>query len=445
MCKEIFKNLLSEIDKQLLVSKKIAQERGDNFNIFRIIRMGSNETSVHSAFLADLLNPSGRHGAGDIFLRLFLNNIIPDFIFDAGTAIVKLEKDIGKISETSGGRIDLIMTDSKGKAIIIENKIYAEDQDRQMLRYYNFANDNFHGNFQLLYLSLDGDVHDETKTTGGNNIPFLAISYKDDIIPWLEFCLKEVAEKPLLREGIAHYRNLLKYLTHTDMNTETTNSLIDEVLSKKEHIANINNYKIILDKAEMKLLESFWDNLYNQIKEEKESDGRSTFEKVSVYERKHMLNKTSYDNNAGSIFVKSFKFDGKRGKNYDFQFGIQALVKELDNDCKLMLGIIVDHRISIRLYVINKDNTLLPIDTWEKLGKISKIPSECGFQKKTQRNDFWLKYLSDNEKEWYFGNIHDATLELLSNMAENIKNIIVDFKKTHIKAIKLIEEPMEAI
>lgn len=48
--------------------KEMEDARGENYNLFRVIDMTSDETSVHSAFLADLLNPQGLHHAGDAFL-----------------------------------------------------------------------------------------------------------------------------------------------------------------------------------------------------------------------------------------------------------------------------------------------------------------------------------------------------------------------------------------
>lgn len=53
--------------------------------------MTSNETSVHSAFLADLLNPKGLHHMGDTFLRLFTNEFLNGMSFSTETAIVERE------------------------------------------------------------------------------------------------------------------------------------------------------------------------------------------------------------------------------------------------------------------------------------------------------------------------------------------------------------------
>lgn len=61
-------NLLKEVCR--ISEKYINREflSGEYYNIFQVIDMTSNETGVHSAFIADLLNPKGRHRMGDVFL-----------------------------------------------------------------------------------------------------------------------------------------------------------------------------------------------------------------------------------------------------------------------------------------------------------------------------------------------------------------------------------------
>ena len=87
--------------------------------------------------LAELLNPNGRHGQGAAFLRLFLVQFgITGF--DADTATLKMEYYVGPVTEKSGGRIDILINDRNGETILIENKIYAADQDNQMARYHEF-------------------------------------------------------------------------------------------------------------------------------------------------------------------------------------------------------------------------------------------------------------------------------------------------------------------
>lgn len=98
--------------------KRQEDEKGESYNLFKVIDKTSNETSVHSAFLADLLNPKGLHHMGDTFLRLFTDEFLNDMSFSTETAVVEREKYIGPVTATTGGRLDIIVTDTDKKAII---------------------------------------------------------------------------------------------------------------------------------------------------------------------------------------------------------------------------------------------------------------------------------------------------------------------------------------
>lgn len=63
------------LNQVTLINKKyddIAFITGERFNIFQILGLSTSEVRLHSAFIAELLNPKGTHGLGDVFLRLFI-------------------------------------------------------------------------------------------------------------------------------------------------------------------------------------------------------------------------------------------------------------------------------------------------------------------------------------------------------------------------------------
>lgn len=230
-------------DIHLLIEKyeQIRKEKGDNYNLFQVINMTSDETRVHSAMIADLLNPEGLHQMGDIFLKLFIRKLEELFKLelnlDYGDAKIVCEKYIGlktkdKEGKDIGGRIDIYISDNTNH-IAIENKIYATDQENQLLRYHNYLESIAGENKLLLYLSLYGEINDLEKTTGNNQIKegedFFTISYSEFILNWLEECRTKAIDKPLIREGITHYRNLIKILTHQMENEK--NDLIKLIIT----------------------------------------------------------------------------------------------------------------------------------------------------------------------------------------------------------------------
>lgn len=145
--------------------------------------------------------------------------------FDADSATVQMEYHAGTVTENSGGRIDLLIRDSKGETILIENKIYAGDQENQMLRYRNFAKEA-----HLFYLTLDGKEPNNEKEIES----LRCISYSRDILTWLEDCRKESTCVPTVRETITQYIHLLKQLTHQNTNTRMSENLTKAILQNSE-------------------------------------------------------------------------------------------------------------------------------------------------------------------------------------------------------------------
>ena len=188
------------------ISKKydeIAEKTGENFNIFKILKMETKEVKTHSAFLAELLNPKGSHGKGDIFLKLFIEVVeegktsrlvkqehIPytkkfDILdFNTSKARTKVEFHIGQTTDTEGGRIDILIESGNNK-IIIENKIHARDQPFQLVRYKKYGN-----NAPIFYLTLwqEQEPSTDSKKELKEGEDYKRISYENEILNWLEKC-----------------------------------------------------------------------------------------------------------------------------------------------------------------------------------------------------------------------------------------------------------------
>ncbi len=227
--------LLNEIQTISESYKRVAEATGENFNIFSVLQMESDEVKTHSRFLAELLNPKGSHGQKDVFLKKFIDRFeILDF--ETENAEVFVEFYIGEVTPNSGGRIDILVR-NKSDVVMIENKIYASEQPNQLTRYRNYRPK---GN--LLYLTLDGKVSKEEKV---NTNDYRCISYENDIINWLDECKKESVNIPILRETISQYINLVKALTGQNINTkmslEITNRVIKDEQSFDAFISIINS------------------------------------------------------------------------------------------------------------------------------------------------------------------------------------------------------------
>jgi len=252
-------NLLDKVGNIVDKFDEIDLLSGSRFNIFSVLKITSDEVKLHSRFLAELLNPLGSHGQGDTFLKFFVQEVGLEE-FDCESSIVEVEKYIGAKADDEGGRIDIYIVDRKGNAITIENKIYAGDQENQLLRYYNYNNKN------VFYLDLYGDAPSE-KSIGNLLIDedFKVISYRVHILSWLEKCRKEAVELPLLREGITHYINAIKNLVGQSKSKTMEKEIRDLILSSGTNLKNAVQIKKTLTKAKIDIQWKFWVNLKNAL------------------------------------------------------------------------------------------------------------------------------------------------------------------------------------
>lgn len=190
------------------------RERGELFNVFDAFRIDHDELAW-SSFLATLLDPHGSHGCGDLFLRHFLQQFpyTPQNL-DIKTATSNIEVTIGEIDKKndykSGGRIDILITDASKHAIIIENKIYAQDQYRQLYRYWKYATEVAkYESPCIIYLTLNGHKASPDSTKGLPNENYICMSYSQDVKKWLETCLEEISGEQKVTEIIKQFIQII--------------------------------------------------------------------------------------------------------------------------------------------------------------------------------------------------------------------------------------------
>lgn len=263
-------NLLNQVS---IIKKKyddLAEYTGENYNVFNVLGIYNDELS-HSKIIGDFLNVKGSHGQKDTFLKLFLNEIngfeknteqlkVLDN-FKSANSCAHLEKNLGKVDNENGegGRIDILINDGKSN-IIIENKIGAGDQNQQLLRY-----NKFDTNAPLLYLTLEGnepsiysisDKNNENRLSLGKD--FVCISYRTNIVNWLENCIKEMANKPIIRESLNQYLVLVKQLTRQSTNNKMKEEIINLLVKSPENLkaakAISDNYQNALKEINFKLI-----------------------------------------------------------------------------------------------------------------------------------------------------------------------------------------------
>lgn len=227
-------------------SRREKYKRGESFNIFKACGVDHYEVT-HSSIIAEFLNPKGSHGQGTLFVEAFIEKLkLQDFDFSLNDIVVSTEYVI------PNGRFDIIIYNGDKQAIIIENKIYAQDQWMQLKKYDDYAKDKYSNGYRIVYLTLDEHLPTDEAS---NSVDFVPISYKFHIIDWLIQCKHLAIDKPLIRETLNQYILHLKELTETtDMDSMNQNEIIKLLISNNTTTAQIFNLK---DEIEQYVLEEY--------------------------------------------------------------------------------------------------------------------------------------------------------------------------------------------
>lgn len=260
-------NLSDFLEKFRLLKEKhdaVAAATGAHFNIFSVLDREHYEVKTHSRFLAEMLNPKGAHSRGAAFLRLFFDMLQENFpqkfpeitdddfeYFD-----VSAEADAGDL-----GRIDILL-ENREKCIVIENKIYAGDQEQQLDRYHKYAVGQAkkdESNVVLIYLTLWGGKPGKN-TWSGDSEKVLSVSYSEHIIRWLDDCIKAVVHIAPVRETLMQYQSLLKKLTNQSISREFIMESND-LFRKDKNYELVSDLEEAIQKFKSQVLFEFWREL----------------------------------------------------------------------------------------------------------------------------------------------------------------------------------------
>jgi hypothetical protein len=211
------KSLLKKVE---VIKNRYALINAENaFNIFEILRNRNDEVHLHSQFIYELLNPNGNHQYGKKITEALIDIIgVPKF----NTKRYKVYKEYKNI--------DILLKNDR-QAVIIENKIWAKDQDKQLERYHDIITQENITEIFIYYLSPYGKEPDK-ESLGSLSLqseinsheikPDIVhlISYSNHILNWLDRCLDITTDKPRLKEVIIQYKDTVNNLTGKASNME---------------------------------------------------------------------------------------------------------------------------------------------------------------------------------------------------------------------------------
>jgi hypothetical protein len=241
----------------LSIYKNSVEKTENNFNIFRILQIESDEVRLHSRILKSLieLNIAG-------FIKA-----IPTSYWNKtskptdGFLRVRLEVPCSSLIEgTNDGRIDIIV-EFENLLIIIENKIYASDQNQQLVKYHEYGKSSGK-DFLLLYLTPTGkeptnaSIYQANSNEGLQPGEYHLISYKNEILNWLETFRKELESKKefngiheITRQYIQTLKNICLIMT------EEQKERLQQLLENHEILNHVHQLKYDIETIENKIHE----------------------------------------------------------------------------------------------------------------------------------------------------------------------------------------------
>jgi len=422
--KNNIKSIISQVVKINEKYNEIKKINGDSFNIFSILNMEKNEVRTHSMFIYELLNPQGSHNQGKKFLNLFIDEVL--HLKDYRVKQVKRE-DLTK----DGKRIDFTI-ETNSCQIGIEMKIDADDQENQLIDYKNELKNRCSNEqkVKLYYLTLTGYEASSKSTNDKLEAAkdYILISFKFEILNWIDQCIEKSATIPTLREGLIQYRNLIRKLTNTlpQIKENEMEEIIRDAKDIQAMHTIVNSYSKIWAKKEME----FWNVLWDKLDTKCEKDG---FECNDYYE----------------IWID------EDGNEYDDEQVIENIIRQRDKkyySVGFILEKMYQNNTYIRVYIIEYDDTISyyiaffdendEITMNESLEKICK---QVGFSRKNKKEryqyskekiTFYGRYQPEPTYELFDQNIFDKYVE---NITNEVCQYITSLSKNDRKIAKAIK------
>ena len=380
---------------------KILDGMKSDFNIFSQLLNPYDEVNLHSKLIYSILNDCKFKKE---FMLSFLNTtgiISSDNVSPSDLKIIDVERE----KYFPNGRMDLFFScwvRDKTYVIIIENKIFVFVQYEQIDRYIEFANQCSADIRKVFYLTLLGNAPSEDSASNLDQVNL--ISYKNEILTWIENCIKISTRDPALREVLIQYSDLLEKITGKDV--DYTMDVMNFLLESPENFNMANSIQPAIIDAKTNLQMRFWTKLEESLDE--------------MFKNFPGLNyrKTDRDENLGSVnpwysktIIKNYYNNMKNSSCY----GVMYYLYNRDDLGDLCFKIEYNKSDSL-FYGLTFQAPGVNIDKLKSASELKNKLASCDYK----FSNWWFgwKYLKVNEK--YFDFI---------NMDPDLVNILMDEDK----------------
>lgn len=286
--KEFKSDFRTELEK--IKNEYDAERKG--FNIFRALHKEHDEKHLHSRFISYLLSPASSHGMGYAFLEAFINviknNCNEKFNFDLSNCQVTPNEE----NKSEYENIDILI-ENDNQAIVIENKIFADDsihdvneEEKEPIEILTHKNDNYIHNTPKVLKYHQLDTYCKTMENGTEmkqkkvdviaiyltpyerepritikHKPLIMIHYHKEIIDWINKCIAIINERKDLTN---HNKFMIKIL----------NQYISVVRSFTSNLERVKRIKGLLNDNEN--IKEAWEIKDYILEKRKKENGKET-------------------------------------------------------------------------------------------------------------------------------------------------------------------------
>ncbi len=341
--KDLF-SLLNNIDKK----QDSQKQRGlNNYNMVNVVRKATHEVGMHSNIIYSLINPNGNHFQGDLFLNLFIEQVI---IPKLG---LKKVEDFGNVysvqaEELTEGNRRIDFTIKSDKYLIgIEMKVNAHDLKHQVSHYYGQLEKESGGqgndNVYIFYLTKFGTKpsRKSLEIKSGVNTKFdpskhiKIVSFGTHILNWISVAQEEVKNITNLNMALSDYRDIVQKITNQYKGNVVT--IEEELLNNKKELILALKLDRKMNTIKGKILDEFFDELSSFLgnKGFVEDNILNSYDARLINERK-CIDKIRKSKNKPNFFGKTFALGN--GKILYVYVAIKSLcygildVSKLDSD-----------------------------------------------------------------------------------------------------------------
>lgn len=319
MCQDSISRLIDE----LLIDLKSQESSEGEYNILTVLGVDNKEVRI-CRLIGDLLGPNGKHNLGYTPLKLFLEQLKPNVQFNDDVikdASIVLEDVID-----NNRRVDIVIYMS-GNVIPIEVKIWAGDQETQLIDYYNYYCERFGSECtKIYYLTPTGNKPSENSC--GNlkcGEDYEVISFGETIKKWLDNILKQDVKEIRVKSLIEQFIEVIKKMCNDAEITKIVSEKFD--FDTDDGKMNFNALCSLFNNSEniLKMLKQKYAEKY--IKCSKEYEYSDNKEEPKSYKNQVVFNINKTDNANIKIWL-GYDDDGF----YIMTEGKNDFVKELESD-----------------------------------------------------------------------------------------------------------------